>query len=342
MRKKIDRRTAKKLGKTGKVDQKELLTMKPRLFVRSLTLIVGVGLISVAASFNWPFVSSQGTTGSTIEKRSGNGRVLPLVDLEGEVTKAPSSALPANDSKPIKLSYTLESTYPHDKTAFTQGLLWFDGGMYESTGQHGKSDVRKVNVTTGAVVQRAPIGSTHFGEGIAVQDGVIHHVTWMGGHGFTWDAKTLQLISPFEYKTSNGEGWGITSDGSNLIVSDGSSNLLFWDPDTHTEVKRIGVTFDGKQVTRINELEYMRGYVLANIWFSDQIMVIDANTGKVAAYIETATLYPKEQRVKELYSQDAVLNGIAWDPAEDVLYLTGKLWPRMYKVKVDWTGLQLQ
>ncbi|CAB1114939.1 unnamed protein product [Ectocarpus sp. CCAP 1310/34] len=233
--------------------------------------------------------------------------------------------------------FSLLAEYPHDQHAFTQGLCYHGGFLYESTGLYGgKSTVRKVDTETGKVLQSVKLDDEYFGEGMVIIDNKIHSLTWQSKVGFSWDLETLEQQEQFHFNTMTGQGWGVTTDGESLIVSDGSEFLFFWDPATMKETRRVEVKLkDGRPLKKLNELEVVKGYVFANVWFDDNLYKIDPATGEVVDAYSFSELYPKALQKKELASREAVLNGIAWDPEEDVLYLTGKLWPRMYKVKLN-------
>ncbi|CAM9631177.1 unnamed protein product, partial [Phaeothamnion confervicola] len=234
--------------------------------------------------------------------------------------------------------WSVVKEYPHDRTAFTQGLAVYDGRLYESTGEYGRSGVRVVDLETGAVRASQPLESPdHFGEGIAVSNGTVHQLTWRGSVGFTYDAETLLPRGSYAFKTTTNQGWGMTTDGDSLIVSDGSDVLHFWDPITHTERRRVSVRLpDGRGVARLNELEYYRDTILANVWLEDVILRIDPVTGAVLRAYDFSALYPRPQRKADrVMVEDACLNGIAYDADENAVYLTGKLWPRLYKVVLD-------
>jgi glutamine cyclotransferase len=237
---------------------------------------------------------------------------------------------------PEGADYQVLGVYPHDAQAFTQGLTWYKGQLYESTGEQGKSNVRIVDYQTGGVIKSTGIRRDHFGEGMVVHNDKIHYLTWRSRTGYTMDPMSLALEDNFTFITTTGEGWGITSDGESLIVSDGSEFLHFWDPETHTMTRRVQVhNKAGRGLIRMNELEYIKGYVYANVWFSDKIYKIDPATGLVEREYDMSGLYRMDLRRKELNSRDAVLNGIAYDEENDVLFLTGKLWPRLYKVTLS-------
>ncbi|MFZ9583370.1 MAG: glutaminyl-peptide cyclotransferase [Pseudohongiellaceae bacterium] len=215
------------------------------------------------------------------------------------------------------------ATYPHDPRAFTQGLLFTDGVLYEGTGRNGESTLRKVELATGSVLQSTPLAAQHFGEGITLFQDKLYQLTWQSHLGFVYEKDTLKPLRSFYLP---GEGWGITHDGSRLIISDGSANLRFFDPATLREVSRVAVTEDGKPLDRLNELEFVEGEVWANVWYTDTIVRIDPTSGHVVGKLDLRGL--NEQR-----GVDDVLNGIAWDAEGKRLFVTGKLWSRLYEVK---------
>ncbi|KAG5189767.1 glutamine cyclotransferase [Tribonema minus] len=233
------------------------------------------------------------------------------------------------------LQYEVIEVYRHDAWAFTQGLDWSNGFLYEGTGSCGKSKSEASRLPTmSRVLLRRQLPDKYFGEGMAVVNDTIHQLTWHHNRGFIWNATTLEPLGSFDFKTSTGEGWGLTWNGQHLIVSDGSSTLHFWDPVTHKTVRKIQVKHKGRPVDNLDELEFAHGHVLANIWLTDLIARIDPHTGEVMHMLDFSSIYPQIVRDNELTSIDAVLNGIAYDPREDVLYITGKLWPRLYKVRL--------
>jgi glutaminyl-peptide cyclotransferase len=238
---------------------------------------------------------------------------------------APSSP-PASESAPV-FTYRIKNTYPHDPLAFTQGLVYGDGIFYESTGLRGRSSLRRVEVETGKVLQTAALLPMFFGEGIAVLHDRIYQLTWTSGAGFVYDRNTLALQREFHYGI---EGWGMTHDGTSLIVSDGSPNLYFWDPETLLETRRITVHDAGGPVKNLNELEYIDGEIYANIWQQDKIARISPQTGKVLAWIDLAGILPASERS----GGEDVLNGIAYDPDGKRLFVTGKLWPKLFEIEL--------
>ncbi len=224
--------------------------------------------------------------------------------------------------------FVVKNTYPHDAQAFTQGLFFKDGFLYESTGLNGRSSVRKVELTTGKVLQKKDIPAEFFGEGIAEIDGNIVALTWQSQLGFVMDGKTFQQKRQFSY---SGEGWGLASDQHNLYMSDGSNVIRVWNPALE-EVRRIQVTANGKPVERLNELEWVDGELYANVWGTDVIARIDPQTGNVVGWIDLTALLPQNQR--SMVSMDAVLNGIAYDAKRHRLFVTGKLWPKLFEISL--------
>jgi glutaminyl-peptide cyclotransferase len=225
-------------------------------------------------------------------------------------------------------TYRVIHIYPHDPHAFTQGLVYVDGHLYESTGGNGKSSIRMVNLSTGEVLQHYDLLPQYFGEGLTVWGSTLIQLTWKHGLGFVYDRFSFALKRRFHYE---GEGWGLTHDDTHLIVSDGTSVLRFLDPQSFSIIKRISVTDEtGQPLTDINELEFIRGEIYANIWHADQIVRISPATGKVLGRIDLTALLDK----RELADPEAVLNGIAYDSKGDRLFVTGKLWPKLFEIKI--------
>lgn len=224
-------------------------------------------------------------------------------------------------------TYNIVNLYPHDPSAFTQGLIYENGFLYEGTGLYGKSELRKINLETGTIVQRHKLPDKYFGEGITRHNDRIIQLTWKSGKGFVYEGESFKQVRTFDYPT---EGWGITHDGRNLIMSDGTSTLYVLDPDTFKHISTIQVHDAKGPVTRLNELEYMNGLIYANIWQSYRIAIISPDTGAVAGWIdlEGLAIIAGGDRKKK------VLNGIAYDHGGDRLFVTGKLWPRLFEIKI--------
>ena len=224
-------------------------------------------------------------------------------------------------------TYRVVNTYPHDRTAFTQGLEYRDGFLYEGTGITGRSSVRKVDLTTGRVLQNFDVPQPFFGEGITLVGNQIFELTWQSQTGFVYDKSNFQVLGNFKYP---GEGWGLTNDGKQIYMSDGSSQIRVWDPVTLKEVRRITVKDGDKPVTQLNELEFVKGEILANVWRTDRIARISPADGKVLGWIDLSGILPPPERS----GSDAVLNGIAYDASTDRLFVTGKLWPKLFEIKL--------
>jgi len=217
-------------------------------------------------------------------------------------------------------------TYPHDPEAFTQGLLYADDFLYEATGLEGRSSLRKVELNTGKVLQRLDLPGAYFSEGLALWKDKLIQLTWKSKIGFVYDRATFRQLRTFTYSR---EGWGITQDGKRLIMSDGSSTLYFWDPETFKEIGHLDVTDKGRPVPELNELEYIRGEIYANVWQTERIARISPSTGQVLGWIDLkGLLTPAERRRTD------VLNGIAYDAKQNRLFVTGKLWPKLFQIQM--------
>lgn len=228
---------------------------------------------------------------------------------------------------PPLMTYSVVHRYPHDPEAFTQGLIYRDGLLYESTGLYGKSSLRKVELITGKVLQNKSIPPEYFSEGLTEWKHKLLQLTWREKTAFIYAIDTFDLIGKFAYPT---EGWGLTNDGKTLILSDGTHTLYFLDPNSFRVIRRISVNDRGVRISQLNELEYIRGEIFANIWLTDRIARIDPATGKVLGWIDLAGLYPEKDRTP---SAD-VMNGIAYDDEGNRLFITGKQWPFLYEIKL--------
>jgi glutaminyl-peptide cyclotransferase len=233
----------------------------------------------------------------------------------------------AQTTAPVS-GYRVVKIYPHDPRAFTQGLQYVDGVLYEGTGQYGQSSLRKVRLENGEVLQNQPLDAKYFGEGITVFGNTIVQLTWKTEIGFVYDRKTFKQLKTFTYP---GEGWGLTHDGKRLIMSDGSQAgvLRFIDPATLKETGRITVRDGGVPVANLNELEYVRGEIYANVWTTHRLARISPKTGQVTSWIDlTGLLDPRDAAGVD------VLNGIAYDAAGDRLFVTGKYWPKLFEIQI--------
>ena len=236
-----------------------------------------------------------------------------------------SACAPAAAKEVPRCGYAVRAVYPHDARAFTQGLIYRDGALFESTGLEGLSTIRKVRLADGVVTRTVSLPPSLFGEGLVDWKRELVSVTWRSGVGFRWDIDSFRRLGRFSYP---GEGWGLTQDGSSLILSDGTSRLRFLDPATLREKSSLDVTADGTPVAMLNELEWIGGEILANVWQTDRIARIDPSTGRVKAWIDLAGL----RAIAGARGSDDVLNGIAYDRKGDRLFVTGKNWPKLFQI----------
>jgi glutamine cyclotransferase len=225
------------------------------------------------------------------------------------------------------LGYEVIREFPHDSGAFTQGLLLSEGQWIESTGGYGTTSIRRVEKETGKVLMKTDLPAEFFGEGAAEMDGKIYQLTWMSQQGFIYDAKSLRKLAGFQYQ---GEGWGLTSDGVSLIISNGSDRLRYIDPKTFGVWRELQVRIGGKPLILLNELEYIEGEIFANVWRTDKIVRINPKDGNVIGVIELAGIDAKEKR----RDPEHVLNGIAYDPKTGEMFVTGKCWPKIYQIRL--------
>jgi glutaminyl-peptide cyclotransferase len=230
-----------------------------------------------------------------------------------------------DSAAPVEIGYAIAAVYPHDPKAFTQGLVYAGGVLYESTGRYGRSSARRVELKSGVAKVIRSLAPQYFGEGLTAFGGRLIQLTWRSGTGFVYTAGDLRPTGTFRYAT---DGWGLTHDGTHLIMSDGSATLYFLDPDGFSEVRRIQVRDHRGAVENLNELEYIGGDIFANVWRSSHILRIDAASGRVTGFIDLSALVDQMSRVP---STD-VLNGIAHIPGSARLLVTGKLWPKLYAI----------
>ncbi|WP_292035867.1 MULTISPECIES: glutaminyl-peptide cyclotransferase [unclassified Brevundimonas] len=252
--------------------------------------------------------------------------LLALPASAGAQSPGPAASSPRAPVTPV-YGYEVVRTFPHDPTAFTQGLVFRDGELIESTGR-APSSVRRVRLEDGVVLQKRELDAQYFGEGLTEIDGRVVTLTWNNGVGFVWNPRDLTQTARFSYA---GEGWGLTHDGTRLILSDGSAALRFLDPATFAETGRVPVTLNGRPVRQLNELEWIDGEVWANVWQTDYIVRIDPNTGHVVGVVDLKGLLPAGT-VKD--PADDVLNGIAWDEKARRLFVTGKNWPSLFEIRL--------
>src|SRR5262245_44932314 len=246
--------------------------------------------------------------------------IAPLLAQSHQVQPLP----PVGSRAPVS-GYTVRHVYPHDPRAFTQGIEYLGGAFYEGTGLNGQSTLRRVELTTGKVLQQVPLAPEYFGEGIATWGDTILQLTWQSQLGFVYDRNTFKQLRTFKY---SGEGWGLTHNATQLIMSDGSASLRFLDPKTLTETRGVLVTDAGIIIRELNELEWVDGEIYANVWQTNFIARISPSSGRVLGWIDlTGLLSPEERRAGA-----DVLNGIAYDAAGKRLFVTGKLWPKVFEI----------
>ncbi|MCA9133282.1 MAG: glutaminyl-peptide cyclotransferase [Planctomycetales bacterium] len=236
-----------------------------------------------------------------------------------------SSAMPGDSPLPVQAVKVI-AAYPHDPEAFTQGLVVEGETLYEGTGHYGQSTLRRVHLPTGKVEQSQRLGASYFGEGITIFGDRIYQLTWKEQLCVVYDKSSLKALGSLRY---SGEGWGLTSDGTQFYLSDGSSTIRVLDAN-FKQLRRIRVKQGRRAIEQLNELEYVRGEIYANIWYSDQIVRIDPRSGAVLGWIDCGAVYPARQRL----DREQVLNGIAYDAASDRLFITGKNWPQLFEIQV--------
>jgi glutamine cyclotransferase len=262
-----------------------------------------------------------GAVGTQTNATNGNAAPANSAGANSNAARGTSSA-----AVPV-YSYEVVNTYPHDPEAFTQGLIFNDGALVESTGLERHSTLRRVELQTGKVLQKVDVPGYFFAEGMTLFGGKIYQLTWRGMKGFVYDPKTFEKTGEFKYE---GEGWGLTHDADSLILSDGTNEIRFLDPSTYAVKRTISVTDLGRPVEELNELEYVKGEIYANIWHQDRIARIDPSDGHVKGWVDLSGLL----KTGDVTSEEAVLNGIAYDEQGDRLFVTGKLWPKLFEIKL--------
>lgn len=267
--------------------------------------------------------------------QAAGGNATPAEPAKGDCREAEKTENGQKDTaknsrkvKAKRLKAVVTERFPHDKYAYTQGLFFENGVLYESCGQYGTSNLRTVDITTGKVLSKSNLDSKYFAEGSVIFGGYLYLLTWREQLCMVYNPATFKKIGEIRY---NGEGWGLTTDGKELIMSNGSSSITFLDPMTFMESRRIDVTLDGKPVDYVNELEYINGEIWANVYLEDYIITIDPQTGCVTSVIDCTNVYPAAVRS----AHADVLNGIAYNPADGGIYITGKYWPQLYKISVS-------
>jgi glutaminyl-peptide cyclotransferase len=292
------------------------------------------------------FIMAKKTTRKSKPAEKGQGKAVKLAAIAAAAVvglaviyflfarsdaRAPvgqSNANQSSASAPAKLdAYEIVNSYPHDPQAFLQGLVWYDNGFYEGTGLEGRSTLRRVEFPSGRVARSISLAPDLFGEGVALAGDRLVQLTWKAHRGFVYDRESFKLLREFRYDT---EGWGITYDGKNLVMSDGSSTLFYLDPETFQTVRRVNVSWNGRPQDQLNELEFIEGEIWANVWQEDYILRIDPESGRVKSYLDMKNLFPPQLRT----GSEDVLNGIAYDPQARRIFVSGKLWPRVFEIRL--------
>jgi glutamine cyclotransferase len=283
-----------------------------------LTVMVAIAMVIVIGSAALFLLSQEPPPSPT---------PTPSPSPTSQPTPTPTPTVtPTAEPTPVSYTYDVINVYPHDPNAFTQGLVIDDGVMYEGTGLTGESSLRRVDIETGDVLQIHELPSEFFGEGITVFGDKIIQLTWQSEIGFVYDKNSFELLQNFSYST---EGWGITTDGTQLIMSDGTANLYFLDPKTFQTIGQVEVRNGTVPVNRLNELEYINGEVYANVWMTNKIAIINPHTGQVTGWIDLTGIYTPETS-----NSNNVLNGIAYDAENSRLYVTGKRWSQLFQINL--------
>lgn len=276
---------------------------------------------------------SGGALGTTTASNTGRQTVAANPTVAQTTQTANSNAAPTTEAKTTKeivptYSYKIKNSWPHDRRAYTQGLIYLDGILWESTGQYGSSSLRKVELKTGKVIKQIAVPPKYFAEGMTVFHNKVFQLTWQEEKGFIYDPTTFEKQGEFAYE---GEGWGLTHDGQSLIMSDGTNRIRFLDPATLQTTRTVSVYDEaGAPVEKLNELEYIDGEIYANIWQSDRIVRIEPKSGRILGWIDLTGLL----KTKERSGEEDVLNGIAYDAEGKRLFVTGKMWPKLFEIEI--------
>ncbi|MDD3722964.1 MAG: glutaminyl-peptide cyclotransferase [Lutibacter sp.] len=263
----------------------------------------------------------------------GKHVITAIVFHENKTTKVSETIYFLADSAPEIYTYKIINTYPHDKGAYTQGLEYFNGFLYEGTGRNGSSSIRKVVLETGKVLQQKDLDEQYFGEGITIFNNKLYQLTWQGGIGFVYDLNTFEQEKTFKY-TKSREGWGLTHNGEKLIKTDGTEIIWFLNPETLIEEDYIEVYTNERKVEKLNELEYVNGLIYANIWQQNTILMVNPKNGKVEGVANLNSLKTIIEKEQKLDDADEVLNGIAFDKENNRLFVTGKHWGKLYEIEL--------
>ena len=287
-----------------------------RLFI---LLVILIGSVFVTVLLSYKLLESGG------QDRPKFGKGKPSEPLENAQDFRSHQSLG-------EIDWIVQGTYHHDQSAFTQGLIWHEGHLFESTGLYGKSEVRRIDPSSGKILKARKLPRKYFGEGLTLWQDKLIQITWRSQKGFVFNSKTFDRERTFRFSTLRREGWGLTHNTTHLVVSDGSAYLFFWDPQTFREVSRVHVVDQaGTPIVKLNELEYVgKGRVLANVWYDPRLFLIDLASGRVLRTWDFASLILPEEK----YGGEDCFNGIAFEPESGDVFLTGKLWAKMYRVKL--------
>ena len=309
------------------------VTSKNAKFTAKLTEVNQQPIDSVLYSLNEKPATKNNVFDLT-NSRLGKHTISAIVFYKGNKNKKVMNVVTKLAlNKPAYYSYEIINTYPHDQNAFTQGLEFYQDDLYESTGLNGESSIRKVDLKSGKVLKTQPLDKKYFGEGITVFNDKIHQLTWQSNIGFVYDVENFKQLGSFTYGKSK-EGWGLTHDNTYLIKSDGSKRLWFLDPNTHKEMKFVEAYTNkistSKEISKLNELEYVNGKVYANVWQKNFILIINPKDGTIEGVVDLNGLQTKAGQQGE----SNVLNGIAYNAKTDKLYITGKRWNKLFEIKL--------
>jgi len=317
-----------KLTTTKKIVINQVTTAK-------LTEVNNKPIDSIQFFVNGKRVASKGNSININTKELGVGKftVTALAFYPEKTKKVNNSIEVLSNIEPSIYSYKLINTYPHDKTSYTQGLEFYNGFLYETTGKKGKSVLRKIALKTGKVLQETKLDAKYFGEGMTILNGNIFWLTWQARKGFIYDLETFKQKGEFSY-TWSAEGWGLTNDGTHLIKSDGTHKIWFLDPETQKEKKSIQVYTNKYSLKELNEIEYINGKIYANKWQQNSIVIIDAKTGIVEGVANLSGLKKEIEKTQTITDQDEVLNGIAFDKETGRIFVTGKHWGKLFEIEL--------
>jgi glutamine cyclotransferase len=295
----------------------------------------GKPIKSVQFSIDDQKITSEGTSASINinDYRLGKHQITALVFYEDKTEKVTNPVYFMADSSPDIYTYKIINIYPHDKEAYTQGLEYRNGYLYEGTGRKGTSFIRKVELETGKTLQQKDLDAAYFGEGITIFNNKIYQLTWQSGIGIVYDLETFEKEKEFKY-TKSREGWGLTNNGEHLIKSDGTERIWFLNPETLIEESYIEAYTNKQKVEKLNELEFINGKIYANIWQKNSILIVNPASGKVEGVADLISLKAKISQEQNLSDDDDVLNGIAFDKENNRMFVTGKHWSKLYEIEL--------